>query len=199
MLDVLRLCLRGSRTTTPVVFDAFDFPPEGCRCGALVRGPDPRGGHVFFRGAKGDWGDELIGRLNRQKILQVREDERSHVLLRVTCAYNVMDRDFVQEWAFPQPRQAASDRDVGECAGHAAARVAYFYLAALRDAAHHFDAKGPFWRPFLKDSQLPAEKKAEIEQKLREVNDIVVASHTSFRAGPKWAQEVAGCRSVGIR
>ena len=56
----------------------------------------------------------------------------------------------------------------------------FFYLPALRDAASHFDAKGPFWRPFLQDSQLSTEKKSEIEQKLREVNDLVVASHTSF-------------------
>ena len=40
--------------------------------------------------------------------------------------------------------------------------------------------RGPFWRPFLQDSQLSTEKKSEIEQKLREVNDLVVASHTSF-------------------
>jgi putative ATP-dependent endonuclease of OLD family len=58
--------------------------------------------------------------------------------------------------------------------------VPYFYLSALRDAARHFDAKGPFWRPFLKDSQLTAAQRVDIETKLREVNDLIVSSHGSF-------------------
>jgi len=58
--------------------------------------------------------------------------------------------------------------------------IRYYYLTALRDAARHFDAKGPFWRPFLQDSQLSREKKAEIEAKLHEVNELVVSSHSSF-------------------
>ena len=58
--------------------------------------------------------------------------------------------------------------------------IHYYYLAALRDAARHFDVRGQFWRPFLKDSQLSPSKKGEIEAQLREVNNLVVASHASF-------------------
>ena len=200
VLDVLRLCLRDLGPRRRVVFDAFDFHLRDAA--AEPSSADPiRVEVTFSEDAKGDWGDELIGRLNRQKILQVREDERSHVLLRVTCAYNVMDRDFVQEWAFlnldRQPLTGISENALGTLQRE----VAYFYLAALRDAAHHFDAKGPFWRPFLKDSQLPAEKKAEIEQKLREVNDIVVASHTSFeqaRNGLRKLQDVVPLASGDV-
>ena len=57
----------------------------------------------------------------------------------------------------------------------------YYYLQALRDVRHHFGERGPFWRPFLKDARLPPEQKAEIERRLREVNDLVVRSHDSFR------------------
>ena len=57
---------------------------------------------------------------------------------------------------------------------------ATYYLTAIRDATRHFDAKGPFWRPFLQDSELSVEKKLEIEEKLQEVNDLVVSSHASF-------------------
>ncbi len=58
--------------------------------------------------------------------------------------------------------------------------VAYFYLSALRDAAKHFDSRGPFWRPFLRDSPLDDDTRVKIEQKLHEVNELVVATHTSF-------------------
>jgi len=50
----------------------------------------------------------------------------------------------------------------------------------LRDAAKHFDAKGTFWRPFLKESQLTPEKRTEIETKLAEVNELIISSHASF-------------------
>ena len=63
-------------------------------------------------------------------------------------------------------------------------------LAALRDAARHFDAKGPYWRPFLKDGQLSPEKRVEIETKLREVNDLVVQSHGSFEKARERLQRV---------
>ena len=58
--------------------------------------------------------------------------------------------------------------------------VSYYYLAALRDAARHFDAKGAFWRPFLKESQLTTEKRNEIETKLAEVNQLIISSHGTF-------------------
>src|SRR5690606_41292295 len=58
--------------------------------------------------------------------------------------------------------------------------VAFYLLDALRDAGRNFDAKGPFWRPFLKDGQLPADKKTEIETKLSELNELVRSEeHTS--------------------
>jgi len=200
VLDVLRLCLRDLGPRRRVVFDAFDFHLRDAA--AEPSSADPiRVEVTFSENAKGDWSDDVTGRLNRQRILQVRDDERSQVLLRVTCAYNVMERDFAQEWAFlnldGQPLTGISETALGTLQRE----VAYFYLAALRDAAHHFDAKGPFWRPFLKDSQLPAEKKAEIEQKLREVNDIVVASHTSFeqaRNGLRKLQEVVPLASGDV-
>lgn len=71
--------------------------------------------------------------------------------------------------------------------------ISFYNLPALRDAARHFDARGPFWRPFLRDSQLSQERKAEIEQMLREVNDLVVSSHSSFeqvQEGLRRVQEV---------
>jgi len=68
--------------------------------------------------------------------------------------------------------------------------VSYYYLAALRDATKHFDAKGTFWRPFLKESQLTPENRKEIEAKLSEVNDLIITSHTSFSKVVKCLKDV---------
>jgi putative ATP-dependent endonuclease of OLD family len=179
VLDALRLCLRELGPRRRVVFDSFDFHlKDGA---AEPQSADPLLVEISFsERSDGEWDDPLVGRLNRNKILQVDASGLRHVVLRVTCAYDPASRDFAQDWTFlnldRQPLTAVSEPALAALQRE----VAFFYLTALRDAARHFDAKGPFWRPFLKDSQLPPEKKAEIEQKLREINDLVVASHTSF-------------------
>ncbi|HZM00911.1 MAG TPA: DUF2813 domain-containing protein [Planctomycetota bacterium] len=179
VLDALRLCLRELGPRRRVVFDSFDFHlKDGA---SEPQSADPIEIEIrFSETSKGEWDDPLIGRLGRQKILQVDGDDLNHVVLRVTCTYDPTIRDFAQDWAFlnldGKPLTAVSETALGTLQRE----VAFYYLSALRDAARHFDAKGPFWRPFLKDSQLTEDKKAEVEKKLREINELVVASHTSF-------------------
>ena len=179
VLDALRLCLREIGPRRRVVFDTLDFhlPDDE----AEPSSADPIQIDVTFsEQTSGEWRDELTGQLNRDGILQVSDDDRGYVCIRVTCAYDAVDRDFAQNWSFLNlSGESLTAVDV-RALTRLQQEVSYFYLTALRDAAHHFDAKGPFWRPFLKDSQLSIEKTAEIEQKLREVNELVVSSHASF-------------------
>jgi putative ATP-dependent endonuclease of OLD family len=179
LLDALRLCLRDLGPRRRVVFDSFDFHlKDGA---AEPYSADPLRVEISFaEQSEGEWDDALIGRLNRQKILQVDGTGRRRVSLRVTCAYDTTGRDFAQDWIFLNIHGKALTAIPETALATLQREVAFFYLGALRDAARHFDAKGPFWRPFLRDSQLSPDKKAEIEQKLREINDLVVASHTSF-------------------
>ena len=179
VLAALRICLRELGPRRRVVFDALDFHLADAASDPVTADPI-RIEVTFSEQVKGEWSAALVGRLNRDDVLQVDDAELGHVILRVTCEYDAASRDFVQDWSFlnldgePLPR-------VGERALAALQReVRYFYLQALRDAHWHFGDKGPFWRPFLKDTQLPDEKKAEIESKLREVNELVVSSHDSF-------------------
>ena len=178
-LDALRLCLRELGPRRQVVFDTFDFHlPDDA---AEPSSAEPIQIDIRFSEQKqGEWSADLVGHLNRNGILQIRDDGCNLVHLRVTCEYDPSDRDFKQDWSFldlsGEPLTGAASRALSVVQNI----VSYFYLTALRDAARHFDARGPFWRPFLRDNQLPSEMKAEIEQKLQEVNDLVVASHTSF-------------------
>ncbi len=179
VLDALKLCLRELGPRRRVVFDGFDFhlkdgdtEPESADSIRIEI--------ILSEMHLGEWDTPLVGRLSRQRILQVDADGLNHVKLAVTCAWDPTTRDFSQDWTFlnldDEPLSGAPESALATLQRE----VAFFYLTALREAARHFDAKGPFWRPFLKDSQLSPEKKAEIEQKLREINDLVVASHTSF-------------------
>ena len=179
VLDALRLCLRDLGPRRRVVFDALDFHLTDAAAEPASAEPI-RIEITFSEQSKGEWDDTLVRRLNRHNVLQVDDDERSHVILRVTCEYDPASQDFAQDWSF-----LSLDREplttVGERALTGLQReVSYFYLQALRDARHHFGEKGPFWRPFLKDARLPIEEKAELERMIREMNDLVVSSHDSF-------------------
>lgn len=179
ILDALRLCLRDLGARRRTVFDTLDFhlPDED----AEPSSTKPIQIEVLFSEQEmGEWNDQLIGRLSRDGILQVGDDERNHVLLRVTCEYDSTSRDFAQDWSFLNLNREPLTGVGSQALARIQQEVPYFYLTALRDAAHHFDARGQFWRPFLKGTQLPVKKKTEIEQKLREVNDLVVDSHDSF-------------------
>lgn len=191
ILHAIRLCLRDLGPRRRVVFDAFDFHLKDEH--AEPSSADPIAITLTFAEATpGEWDKARVRRL--KAVLHVdAASGLSRVVLRVTCAYNLTERDFDQTWDFlddaGQPLPSKSEADLGILQRE----VAFFLLDALRDAGRNFDAKGPFWRPFLKDSQLPAEKKAEIEAKLKEVNDLVVTSHESFdqaRERLKKVQEV---------
>lgn len=179
VLDAIRICLRRLGPRRRVVFDTLDFHlPD---VGAEPSSSDSIGIEVTFsERTPDDWSRKLVGRLNREGILQVDDDGCSHVLLRVTCAYDPTTRDFVQNWSFLNLSRQSLPGAKGRALSSVQREVSYFYLPALRDAARHFDSKGPFWRPFLKDSQLPVEKETEIKRKLKEVNELVVGSHASF-------------------
>ena len=179
VLDALRLCLRDLGPRRRVVFDALDFHLADAAAEPASAEPI-RIEITFSERSKGEWGDTLVRRLNRHNVIQVDDDECSHVILRVTCEYDPTSQDFSQDWSFLN-----LDREPLTTAGERALtglqrEVSYFYLQALRDARHHFGEKGPFWRPFLKDAQLPIEKKTELERMIREVNELVVSSHDSF-------------------
>ena len=179
VLDALRLCLRDLGPRRRVVFDALDFHLTDAAAEPASAEPI-RIEITFSEQSKGEWDDTLVRRLDRHNVLQVDDDERSHVILRVTCEYDPASQDFAQDWSFLN-----LDREPLTTAGERALtglqrEVSYFYLQALRDARHHFGEKGPFWRPFLKDARLPIEKKAELERMIREVNELVVSSHDSF-------------------
>ncbi len=180
VLDALRLCLRDLGPRRRVVFDPYDFHLKDENSEPAAANPI-RIELTFSEEVPGAWDSQLTGRLARLGILQVDPDDgRGKVILRVKCVFDPTTRDFEQDWKFLNVDGNELPNVPDAALGILQREVPYYYLSALRDAAKHFDAKGQFWRPFLKDSQLTPERKSEIETKLREVNDLVVQSHSSF-------------------
>ncbi len=179
VLDALRFALREVRSRRGCSFDAYDFHlPNATAEPASAPAISIR--ITFREDVPGDWGDQQLARLNRAKIAQIDDSGCACVILKVGARFDPQTQDFIQDWEFQNldgsPLAGLFDTAMAVLQNE----VQYYYLAALRDAAKHFDAKGVFWRPFLKESQLTPEKRAEIETKLSEVNQLIVSSHASF-------------------
>lgn len=179
VLDALRLCLRELGPRRRAVFNAFDF--HLADAAAEPTSADPIQLQITFsERSRDEWDKKLVRRLNRDGVIQVDDNECNNVILRVNCEYDSTNPSFVANWAFLNLEREALTM-VPERALTALQReVSYFYLQALRDAPRHFGERGLFWRPFLKDTQLPSERMAEIEESIRQVNELVITSHTSF-------------------
>ncbi|MQM32470.1 MAG: hypothetical protein CRU78_19065 [Candidatus Accumulibacter phosphatis] len=179
VLDALKFALRSVKTRRGCSFEEYDFhlttsnsePSDAPAISIRL---------TFKEDQPGDWNNQQVAKLNRAKILQVDGAGCSLVILKVGARFDATSQDFVQDWEFQNPQGAALTGLSDTSLATLHSEISYFYLSALRDASKQFDAKGPFWRPFLKESQLTTEKRVEIETKLSDVNDLIISSHTSF-------------------
>ena len=55
---------------------------------------------TFSDRSEDPWDDRVVGRLNRVRVLQVDDEGRNHVRLRVTSRYDRDAREFAHEWSF---------------------------------------------------------------------------------------------------
>ena len=139
--DALKLCLRDLGPRRRAVFDGLDFhlpdsdsePSSADRIEIEV---------TFSDLPDEEWDDELVGRLNRARVLQIDDEERNHVRLRVTCKYDRGSREFGQEWSFLDLQGDPLSRAGPRALTVLQDEIRYHYLTALRAAARHFDAKG---------------------------------------------------------
>lgn len=179
VLDALRFALRDIRSRRGCSFDAYDF--HLADSAAEPATAPPISIKVTFReDIPGDWGNDQLARLTRAKIAQVDANGLALVILNVVARFDAATHDFVQDWQFLNVAGAPLTNVPDTAMMTLQNEVSYYYLAALRDAAKHFDAKGTFWRPFLKESKLTPAKRTEIETKLAEVNQLIISSHGSF-------------------
>jgi putative ATP-dependent endonuclease of OLD family len=179
VLDALRFALRDIRSRRGCAFDSYDFHlPNATSEPATAAAISIR--LTFREETPGEWDDQQTARLNRAKIAQADANGCTSVILKVGARFDPVAQDFVQDWEFQNLTGAAFSNVPDTALLTLQNEVSYYYLAALRDAAKHFDAKGAFWRPFLKESQLTAEKRTEIEAKLADVNQLIISSHGSF-------------------
>jgi putative ATP-dependent endonuclease of OLD family len=188
VLDAIRFALRDIRSRHGCAFDTYDFhltqtqsEPSNAQPISIrltIREDEPN-----------EWTNEQVTRLNRAKIVQINNNCAS-VILKVGACYDQDLQDYIHSWEFQNLDGVALTGINDSAINLLHNEISYYYLSALRDAAKHFDAKGTFWRPFLKESQLTPENRAEIEAKLAEVNKLIISSHENFAKVVEKLEEV---------
>lgn len=181
VMEALRLCLTEVRSRRGTAFHAYDFH-------LMDAAADPSSAEpiritlTFAEHESGAWSAKVLRELTGVGVLQLDPDGRGQVTVRVTARYEPGPKEPAQTWEFldlagePLPRAEPRALSVLQ------ELVSYFYLSALRDASKQFDARGRFWRPFLKSSTLDATEKDALEAALKDVNDRIVRSHAGFDA-----------------
>jgi putative ATP-dependent endonuclease of OLD family len=173
VLEALQFALRTIRSQRGCSFEPFDFYLPETSSDPSTSEP------ISIRLIFNINNEKFKKDFSRAKIAQINEN-KVQVIFKVGASYNKDSQEFGQDWEFQNTKgdKIPGLQDTNLTVFRNA--ISYFYLGALRDAARQFDAKGTFWRPFLKSAQIEPEKQQEIERQLEEINKLIISSHENL-------------------
>ena len=180
VLDALQTCLSRSLTRRGGIFSEYDYhlpekdsqPIDSDAIEITLR---------FVEQSDGEWPDEVVQILG--DAVQIDEDDRQSVILRVQSKYDDSTEDFVTDWDFldlagNELINVKAPRNIIELQR----LVPVFYLAALRDSAQEFRPHSQFWGPFVRSLKINPDLREELEEELSKLNQRVLGAHESFGA-----------------
>lgn len=199
VLHALRACLQYLRSSGRAsVFEDFDFHFDGASSDPTTAPPIVI--ILTFEESKPDeWSEEIERQLGGDAniVMLMSPDDHLRVQLRVTSQFSVVTQeidtnfDFLDATGNPLPPKSK-----GRLSALQQLRP-LFYLSALRDAGKEFSRTSQFWSPFVKNSQIDAAKKAEIEVQLQEINAAIIEAHGTFKGVQEHLSKVQDLVSLG--
>jgi putative ATP-dependent endonuclease of OLD family len=138
---------------------------------------------TFEEKVAGEWPTEIEQKLGGDGgiIVLIPPDDISRIQLKVAAQYSPLTNELEHSYDFldaagnPLPSKNRGKLTVLQ------QMRPLFYLSALRDAAKEFSKTAQFWSPFVKNSQIDPTKKAEIEERLEEINTEIIDAHGTFK------------------
>ncbi len=175
-LEAIRICLERLRGRGRGPFNEYDYHLSDE--GSTPAEADPIQIKLSFAETdSAPWLDEVAQALN--ELVTFDDEDRRQVTLWVTSSFDHNGTEPVTDWDF-------LDANGNPLLGRAKTvtelmtfqrMVPAFYLSALRDASRHFVANGRFWRTFLAELGVPADKKKELEEELAVLNRRLIEAH----------------------
>lgn len=199
VLHALRACLqllRGSGRAS--VFEDFDFHFDGASSDPTTAPPIVI--TLTFEEAKPDeWSEEVERQLGGDAsiVMLMPPDDHLRVQLRVTSEFSKVTQEVDTGFDFLDATgKPLAPKSKGRLSALQQLRP-LFYLSALRDAGKEFSRTSQFWSPFVKNSQIDAAKKAEIEAQLQEINAEIIEAHGTFKGVREHLSKVQELVSLG--
>lgn len=199
VLHALRACLQYLRTGgRATVFDDFDFHFENAAADPGTAPPIEI--TLTFEESEGkEWSEEIERQLGGDGgiLMPIAPNDFYRVQLKVTSQFSPVTSEIVTSYAF---LDAAGKALAGKSQSRLTALQQLrplFYLSALRDAGKEFSKTSQFWSPFVKNSQIDAVKKAEIEDQLQAINEEIIKAHGTFKGVREHLSKVQDLVSLG--
>lgn len=147
ILDALKIALHSGMASRVSSFNIYDFHlPDATTELASALAINIR--LTFREDNPREWDEQQVAKLNRAKILQIDVNGCATVILKVGARFDSLSQEIVQDWEFQNLDGFVLTGITDSAIGVFRNEVSYYYLAALRDATKHFDAKGPFLASF---------------------------------------------------
>ena len=179
VLEAIRLVLtRGFGIRRGGQFTEYDFHLKDADTTPQTAGAISITLH-FAEEQQDEWPETVVQQMS--EVIQLDTSTGlNHIWLRAEGVFQEETASFDTKWAFVN---SAGEELVLRSAtpiNLLSRFVPVFFLSALRDASQEFGQRGQFWSGFLKSINLPNEKREEIEEMLREVNESVIGSNAGL-------------------
>ena len=180
ILQVLQICLSRNLNRRSGTFTEYDYHlPE--RNSQPV---DSEAIEITLRFAEqedDEWPDEVSQILG--DAVQIHENGRQVVILRVRSKYDDSVEDYTTVWDFlnlagNELTNAKAPRFITQLQQLSPV----FYLEALRDSAQEFRPRSQFWGPFVRSMKIEPDLRQQLEDALADLNQRVLSANESFDA-----------------
>lgn len=177
ILEAIRLCLGRTLSRRGAGFEDYDYylPDKTAQPGQA--GPLTLT-FRFIEGQPNDWTDEIVEALGD---VIVFSDELRAIILRVSSSFDEMTKDFITDWEFLDAGGNSLPPATKKNLNTLQQFCPVFYLTATREAVKDFSARSPFWAPFLRNPDIPAEVRKELEEELNTLNARIIEANESLK------------------
>lgn len=154
---------------------------------------------TFEESKPDEWSEEVERQLGGDAsiVSLMSPDDHLRVQLRVTSEFSKVTQEVDTSFDFLDATgKPLAPKSKGRLSALQKLRP-LFYLSALRDAGKEFSRTSQFWSPFVKNSQIDAAKKAEIEAQLQAINAEIIEAHGTFKGVREHLSKVQELVSLG--
>lgn len=191
VLEALRLCLDVVKSDKTCNFSEYDFYRDMNRTD-LGKSEPINITLSFLESEEHLWPEHVTQALNEVIV----GSDYSMIKFRVSARFDAEAGQPLQSWCFLDDANNELFGRAGTIRELRRLRP-FFFQTALRDAKDQFHGQSTYWASFLKNRDIDDETQRTLEAELNQVNQKIVAAHTSFRDVTEEVKRISSLVAVG--